>query len=256
MYSFARQPKWLLSHLLVLALVGSMIGAGVWQLQRLSDRKATNELIEGRADARPVSLDAALAGERRADGTLDDVRYLSVELQGEYVQESIFIDNRSYQGAPGSWLATPFVLDETGETVLVVRGFVGRATVLNGTAEELAAPTGTQQLVGLLQPGAGGGAFAQGREGIAGVSRPNVAAIADYYEVAMENVYVQLESPIEPTLTVVPRPDATNGSHLSYAVQWFVFALIGAVGYPLILRRRATAGGDDETRGGASSHPA
>lgn len=265
MYDFARQPKWLLSHLLVVALVGSMIVAGLWQLQRLSDRKATNELIEARADAEPMSLEAALQGERNADGSLGDVRYLKVEISGEYRDESIFIDNRSFEGAPGSWLATPFDVEGSGETVLVVRGFVGRATVLGGTEEELAAPTGAQTLTGLLQPGAGGGAFARDREGIAGISRPNVVAIAEYYDVAMANAFVQLEAPIEPLLTVVPRPDATNGPHLSYAVQWFVFSLIGIVGYPLILRRRANApsspgkttapgaSSGDETRDDASS---
>ena len=31
--------------------------------------------------------------------------------------------------------------------------------------------------------------------------------------------------------------ELTEGSHLSYAVQWFIFTLIGLVGYPLVLRR-------------------
>ncbi len=269
MYGFVRQPKWILSHLLVLALVASMIGAGVWQLQRLSDRKATNELIEARADSEPARVSnmmaTALEVHRNDDGSLGDVRYLPVELHGEFAGETIFIDNRSHEGAPGSWLATPFLLREAVEQdadenyVLVIRGFVGRAVVLNATPAELAPPTGQLVLRGLVQPGAGGGAFAQDREGLAAVSRPNVNAIADHFGIELDDVYVQLESPIEPTLTAVPRPEPNNGSHLSYAVQWFVFSLIGIVGYPLILRRRANApsdmgdSSDDETRDDASS---
>ena len=36
------------------------------------------------------------------------------------------------------------------------------------------------------------------------------------------------------------RPPALDeGPHFSYAVQWFIFATVAIVGYPLILRRRA-----------------
>ncbi len=241
MYRFARQPKWVLSHVFVLALVGAMIGLGFWQLQRLSDRQTTNQLVEARADSTPLRYGDAIAGERRDDGSLDDVRYLRVGVSGEYLDETIFIDNRSFEGAPGSWLATPFRLADTSETVLVVRGFVSRSFVLNAGPAELAPPAGTQELVGLLQPGASGGAFARDREGPAAISRPNVVAVADRLAVELDDVYVQLESPIETQLTAVPLPEINDGPHLSYAIQWFVFAIIGIIGYPLILRRRASA---------------
>ena len=40
-------------------------------------------------------------------------------------------------------------------------------------------------------------------------------------------------------LVPVPQPELDAGPHRSYAVQWFIFATIGLVGYPLILRRVA-----------------
>ena len=40
----------------------------------------------------------------------------------------------------------------------------------------------------------------------------------------------------------VPATDLGEGSHLSYAVQWFVFTVIGLVGYPLVLVRLARRG--------------
>lgn len=265
MYKFAREPKWLLSHLFVIALVGTMIFLGFWQLNRLSERKDTNALIAARADADPTTLRQALASEMGGDGSLGDVRYLKVEVAGEYVGDTIFIDNRSFEGSPGSWLATLFALcpsaggkciatdNSDEEFVLVVRGFVGRSTALNSAPADLAAPDGEQTLVGLLQPGATGGAFAIGREGLAAISRPNINAIADKFGVEMEDTYLQLESPIEPLLAPVPRPAINNGSHLSYAFQWFTFSAIGFFGYLLILRRRArspnSGGADAPDRG-------
>ncbi len=36
-------------------------------------------------------------------------------------------------------------------------------------------------------------------------------------------------------------PDVTDGGpHLAYAIQWFSFALIGVVGYGLLIRRAAS----------------
>ena len=40
-------------------------------------------------------------------------------------------------------------------------------------------------------------------------------------------------------LTPVPVPDLGDGPHLSYAVQWFLFAAVAVIGYPLLLRRQA-----------------
>jgi surfeit locus 1 family protein len=69
--------------------------------------------------------------------------------------------------------------------------------------------------------------------------------------------YVQLvrSSPAEPAaepspasgtppLLVLGPPELDEGPHLSYAIQWFIFATIAAVGYPILLRRVAA----DEAR--------
>jgi hypothetical protein len=37
----------------------------------------------------------------------------------------------------------------------------------------------------------------------------------------------------------VPPPPLSNGPHLSYAIQWFIFSVIALVGYPIVLRRQA-----------------
>jgi cytochrome oxidase assembly protein ShyY1 len=39
------------------------------------------------------------------------------------------------------------------------------------------------------------------------------------------------------TLFVLQAPELSEGPHLSYAVQWFIFSAIALIGYPLILRR-------------------
>ena len=55
-------------------------------------------------------------------------------------------------------------------------------------------------------------------------------------------VWLQLESPAASSGQLpVPLPEIelTEGPHLGYAVQWFIFTTVAVVGYPIILRRRA-----------------
>jgi len=39
----------------------------------------------------------------------------------------------------------------------------------------------------------------------------------------------------------LPPPDLSEGPHLGYAGQWFIFAAIGAVGWVILLRRQRPA---------------
>ena len=54
-------------------------------------------------------------------------------------------------------------------------------------------------------------------------------------------VYVQ-EAP-DPSWTEMPYrsislPDLSEGPHLGYAFQWFLFSTVAAAGYPIYIRRR------------------
>tara|TARA_B100001029_G_scaffold160953_1_gene149343 strand:- start:618 stop:851 length:234 start_codon:yes stop_codon:yes gene_type:complete len=57
-------------------------------------------------------------------------------------------------------------------------------------------------------------------------------------------VYVELitsSPPIAEAVAVDP-PPSDLGPHLAYAVQWFLFFAVGAVGFPLVLRHQARKG--------------
>jgi cytochrome oxidase assembly protein ShyY1 len=56
-------------------------------------------------------------------------------------------------------------------------------------------------------------------------------------------MYVQLQGqePAQATdfPALVSLPEPSEGSHLGYAVQWFLFAGVALVSYPILLRRTA-----------------
>ena len=59
MYRFLLKPRWILSHIFVLVVVGMMINFGFWQLNRLDER--INRL-EVRLDERINRLDERING--------------------------------------------------------------------------------------------------------------------------------------------------------------------------------------------------
>ena len=44
-----------------------------------------------------------------------------------------------------------------------------------------------------------------------------------------------------------PLPELTEGPHLNYAIQWFAFATIAAVGYVILVRREVKGPTDPPT---------
>ena len=84
-YRFALRPKWILSHIFVLALVVAMISAGFWQLRRLDEKRERNERIETRTAQPVVPVEDLMGvGNTDTDG-VGEVEYRRVEAVGEYL---------------------------------------------------------------------------------------------------------------------------------------------------------------------------
>ena len=93
-------------------------------------------------------------------------------------------------------------------------------------------------------------------EGVLGeIARVDLARLQQQYGADLYPVYLQLQtqSPPPATLpTVLPDPELTEGSHLSYAGQWFLFAAVGAIGWPILLRHTSR---NDHHHAGAGADP-
>jgi cytochrome oxidase assembly protein ShyY1 len=219
---FARRPAWIAGHVLVVAVVALMVALGIWQLRRLDERRADNALVAARAALAPVAVggevDAGDEGDR-----VDALRFRAVEAAGDYVGEPSVL-RATQDGAPGGRVFS--VLDLGDEAVAVLRGFVAPAA--DGSLAAPAPPAGPVVVQGLAVP----------RARLEALSRRAVDDLEDAMGPLLP-VVVQAAEADDPALVAVPPPDLGEGPHLSYAVQWFLFAGVVAVGYPLLLRRRA-----------------
>lgn len=242
MYRFALRPRWILSHLLVAAIVLGCVWAGFWQLRRLDDKREAIDRYTQRSDMEVVDVGELLSVDS-TESDVDAVALRSVTAAGTYlVEEQVTVRNRSLDGAPGHWVLTPLLLDD-GTAVLVNRGWVPLAVL-----EDLATvdpPAGRVRVEGALtesQVRGRLGAVDAVDGGTVDFARVDVDLIAEQLDVPTLPAYLTLAAQ-DPAAGSLPAPvdvvEPDEGPHLGYAVQWFIFASIAAGGYPLILRRVA-----------------
>lgn len=261
---FWLRPKWVLGHVLVIALVIAFVGLGFWQLDRLSQRRDENAAIAERSRIPSTPVTEVVPPGTGLDD-VDDLRYRQVSLTGTWDADGeVLVRPRSLDGVSGWHVVTPLVLDD-GRAALVTRGFAPLSTDLDAVREAVAPPTGEVTVTGLAFP-------TQERQGIGptdpedGVleelARVDIGRIDEQYGRDLLPVYVQLATPAPTEITDLPRllpaPTTDEGPHLSYAGQWFLFAGVGLVGWPLLLRHTAAEerrreDGDDG--GGRGSGP-
>jgi len=243
-YGFALRPRWVLSHVFVVALVGAMIWAGFWQLQRLDERKSANERVVGRTELDIEPIDDVVNGITLDSG--DDVEFRRAAATGTYLTgDQVVVVNRSLDGAAGAWVLTPLMLDD-GTALVVNRGWIPFSLQQTDDRSSVDPPAGRVEVEGLVMATQSRSGLGAGDPDVADqLARVDLAGYGELVDYGLRPVYLQLESQLPasgPGLPArIPRPGLSNGPHLSYAVQWFIFATIGIIGYPLILRRAARA---------------
>ena len=207
------------------------IALGIWQLQRLADRRARNAAIERERSRDPVPISTAV--ER---GTAQP--YASVRASGEFDPDrEVLVYGRSLDGEPGHLVVTPLVFDD-GTAALVIRGWVpfDHQTV---PVADAAPPTGELTIRGFLVPDEGEGSTVPDDNGVIG--RLDVEGIRSTLPYPVLPLAIQLTEQAEPQPRDLPVPlppgELSEGPHLSYAIQWFTFATIAVVGAVILLSR-------------------
>ena len=239
----SRLIRSILAACLALVLAGIFVRLGFWQLERRGERRARNALMSSRLDAPPAPLTGATAD------TGIRFRRISVSGRPDYDRELI-LAGRSRNGAPGIHILTPVII-AADTAVLVNRGWVYSA---DGSNVNIARWREADSLAidGYIELfSTDTGAFLAGRSlrvvrvlRHADVAQRMPYVLLPYYVVALdphggrEGDDPRLrQAPIDPKTPVrLPLPSLGDGPHLSYAIQWFSFAIIAIVGVGLLIR--------------------
>lgn len=236
---------WRLWQTLAVVLIALLfVRLGIWQLDRLSQRRAINAAIQSRMAEQPAPLTPELA---QASGQ----EYRRVVLRGVFdPAQEVVLRNRTLDGAPGVHVLTPLRFAGPGGAplaVLVDRGWLPLSRAGAEQRQAYAPPAGQVELLGQIR---------RSQENFGGPDDPPLSAerprldawfhvdiprISQQTGYALLPVFVeQLAAPGDPEL---PKPDPLadlgEGPHLGYAIQWFAFAVIALVGYGVFSYQQA-----------------
>ncbi len=208
---------------LALSLAALFVRLGFWQLHRLQERRARNAEIAAARALPPVELPEA-----HLDPDAWRDRRAVARGVYDYTQERVW-HGRTYRGTPGVALLTPLRLAD-GSAVFVDRGWVPSPDAWH-VNQTLYREGDRVAITGL--------ALRAPRD------RGDVdpARLRDSLSYPVLPIVIQLDDTAAPHPAGLARwrtPPLDGGPHLSYAIQWFSFAVIVVVGTLALLRNTAT----------------
>ena len=236
--------KWILATVLVLAAMVVMVRLGIWQLDRLKTRRAFNARVTAQIAQPALDLHGAALQD-----DLTQMEYRSVTVTGAYdSQGEIALRNQVWNDQWGVHLITPLKIVGSNQAILVDRGWISGEAYQSGDWSQYAEP-GMVTVRGIIR-------LSENKAEIGRRSDPtpapgagplktwnfvNIPRLQGQISESLLPVYIQ-EAP-GPGWTGLPyrsQPelDLSEGPHLSYAVQWFMFAAILGIGYPFFIKRR------------------
>jgi surfeit locus 1 family protein len=247
-----------LFYVLAFVMAAVCVRLGVWQLSRLSERRASNRLVEARLDSAVTPFaelprDTALA------------RYRRVTLDGVYdAAHELLLVGRSRNGSPGVYLFTPLRVEGSDTAVLVNRGWIYAPDAMTVADPERWREPGPVRVTGFVQTfhpdGPGGSAIAD-RPGALRRTDPEAIRarlpypIAPVYVIAIQAEGDSARGAADSLPVRLSAPALDEGSHLSYAIQWFTFATIAVAGSSVMWwQERRRRSGVAELRAPAATH--
>lgn len=245
-------------HALVLVVVPSFIWLGFWQLDRWEERSASANLQQDNVAAEPVPVeDLTSVG---TDVAHDD-RWRTVEATGTWDSDNeVLLRNRDGSQGVGFHVLTPLVTEE-GPSLLVNRGWIQRGENAHDTPEPPAVPDGEVTVRGRLH-------YSENEDNTGLSNRDDlpegqimivdVDELADVLPHDVYGGYVELtdQAPVpENPPERVPLHEEDTGMSASYAVQWWVFAVVAVVGWIVLMSREVRDARELEASSGDGDDP-
>jgi len=237
--------RWLLATILVVIGTAVLIRLGIWQLDRLEQRRAFNSRVLAQIDEPALDLnDSGLS-----PASLVDMEYRVVKVEGVYDhQHEVALRNQVHENQWGVNLLTPLKIAGSDKAVLVNRGWIPAEDYESGDWSKYS-QVGIAQVQGMIrraesEPDFGFRSDPTPQPGMGGLKSwnfANVSRIDEQVPYDLLPVYVQqapASSGEQLPYASLPELELSEGPHMGYAIQWFSFAALLAIGYPFYIRKQ------------------
>lgn len=230
--------RWWWVTLIVLLGMAVLARLGVWQLDRLQQRRQANAVLREQLMSDPLSLnDPDLPA-----GELTTMPDRSITATGHFdFSEQMLLLLQNYNGSAGAHLITPFRLEGREEAVLVDRGWIPYDQQEPENWDQFDV-RGTVTISGYIQLTETSRRADPPQSPAREWYRVNVQAMGRQLPYDLLPIYVRQAPPPEGNQSLpyreTPEFDLSEGPHLSYAIQWFTFMLMLGIGYLFFVQRQ------------------
>jgi cytochrome oxidase assembly protein ShyY1 len=226
------QRRWVVGHALVVVLASAFIALGFWQLAR-DHQKHEKVKANKLAYAAPAPLlttlragDVGIKTRAQAAGSYD-------------FAHQVLLRNQTRGNRVGDDLLTPLRLPD-GTAVLVDRGWIPSPSSAN---ERPAQNSGTVTVRGLAHTSRLLSAQDAPRTeaGLLSLARVDLGRVQHQLPYRLRDIWIEAQSQqpapghAGPQLPQPPSPDPVN--HMEYAIEWFAFAALPLIGWPIVCAR-------------------
>ena len=229
MFSFLLSRRWVLFFLFVVALGALCWRLGVWQFDRLQERKTDNAVIEHNLAAPPVPATSVMG----VHHPLDKQMYRHVSATGTYaLADETLVRYQTRNGQPGVEVLTPLNTVQ-GSTVLVDRGWMATSNDPKAHVDPPDPAPGQVTVTGWAVPDDEGDP--EDFTPIRGETRlVSSRGFTDVVAGPVVHGYIAAlqENPAPAKQLAAPEPpDLSNGPHFFYGLQWWFFAALAVGGF-------------------------
>ena len=235
-WSFALSRRWFGYLALALVFAAVCVALSQWQVARLHETRAANELVDRNYHSTPVAVASVLP---TLTSYSPKQRWMQVELTGSYLADAqMLVRNRPLNGQPGFEVLYPLLLSD-GNVFLVDRGYVPIGNTQDRPDHIPSPPAGTVTVIARLQAGEPTLAGRSDTPGeLATIHLPDVATLVGMPTYTGAYGLMVSESPAADTRpTARPQPQLDEGLHISYAIQWVIFGIMAFFGLWYAIRQ-------------------
>lgn len=225
--------RWLTWALLVSLFSVACFFLSQWQFNRRAEAVAKIQTIEKNYDLGPANIDEVA----QLDSFEPANEWRPVALSGKFLADkAVLVRNRPYNGSPGFLQVIPFELS-TGEVIAIETGWIPTASD-NQVPKSIPLPSELKRdIVARVRPVEPTLNRDAPEKQLATI---NVESLIEKENLSGQ-VYKKIYARLADSYTqsefpkVLPKPELNEGNHLSYALQWILFALMafGALGWAI-----------------------
>ena len=247
MYRFLATPRWIAGFLVLLLAAAIMVRLGFWQWDRGVQKSAANDRVAAARsmDPAPAASLIPASPDQRPDAADE---WSQVTVTGTYDPAgTVLIRQRSFAEGVGFEIVVPLTGDD-GATYLVDRGYALAGGGAAQAPQVPAAPAGEVTVTGIVKLPYAADDDATRVEMVGpyrSVRALDPAVLSDDLGVPLAGGYIIVsdeqtaDSSAIADIPRIPSPELDDGPHLSYAVQWWIFAVMTLFVFGYLARREA-----------------